>query len=72
MIAEIAVSEVNLDVDWIPCEKCHRTGWLDYEVDYFGRKTEPGRCNALGCEAGMVAQSQGHSATTVNHRMLGA
>lgn len=41
-------------INCIPCEKCDGTGWLEYEVDYFGRKTQWGRCNAPGCVNGQI------------------
>jgi hypothetical protein len=76
-VSEIPESEgIKIGIscsDWVECEKCHGTGFIEYDVDYFGRKQEWGRCNAKGCENGMVeVQSQGHSATTVQQELVGA
>jgi len=40
--------------DIIDCPRCKGSGWLEYDVDYFGRKQDWGRCNAEGCRGGEV------------------
>lgn len=42
----------TVEVDYEPCERCEGTGFVEVDVDYFGRKQTWVRCNA--CENGMV------------------
>lgn len=40
--------ETQTDIQTVPCQRCSGYGWIEYEVDYFGRKTEWGRCGECG------------------------
>lgn len=42
------------DAEWIECEKCEGFGFIEYQVDHFGRKLEWGVCNAPGCVNGLI------------------
>ena len=46
--------EPIIEAPAVPCERCSGTGWIEYEIDPFGRKTEWGRCNARGCCGGEI------------------
>jgi len=38
----------------IDCPKCKGSGWLAYDVDVLGYKTEIARCNEPGCVGGEI------------------
>jgi len=41
------------------CKNCDSTGWVEYEVDYFGfAMPQWGRCNAPGCRGGEITIQQ--------------
>jgi len=39
------------------CPDCEG-GWVEYEVDYFGRKMRWGRCNNPDCRGGIIEEEE--------------